>query len=118
MKNKSKFLSAVFATISVSVCSVAFAQKTYAIEDLRKLVDAKKYPALGAATTKAEPLVFSACLAKVDSRLKASGKGSISRTIVSTNMMRVEKIWMADSVTTLTCLASDKKYIVTTASYI
>jgi hypothetical protein len=89
-----------------------------ALEDVRRLVDAKKSPAVGTPTSKTETLTFSACVAKIESAIKAGGARQVSRTIVSTNMMRVEKIWTSDTATTLTCLASDKKFVTTTAPYL
>jgi hypothetical protein len=100
------------------ICTAALAQKTMALEDVRRLVDAKKSPAVGTPTSKAESLVFSACVARIESAIKAGGTKQVSRTIVSTNLMRVEKIWTTGAATTLTCLASDQKFVTTTAPYL
>ncbi len=108
----------VCALALLAIGSSALAQKTYSPEELKRLVDAKKYPATAAPTTNIELLAYPACLAKIDARLKSGGAALVSRSVVSTNVMRVERIWLKDSAMTLTCLGADKKFITTTAPYL
>jgi hypothetical protein len=118
MKIRSGGFKTLVCVVGVGLCTAATAQKTYSVAELRRLVDAKKYPALGVATTKTESFGYASCVAKVESIVKTGATRILSRTIVSTNLMRVEKIWGTDSATTLTCLGSDKKFITTTAPYL
>jgi hypothetical protein len=89
-----------------------------ALEDVRRWVDAKKSPAVGTPASKTASLIFSACVAKIECAIKAGGAKQVSRTIASTQMMRVEKIATSDTASTLTCLASDKRFVTTTAPYL
>jgi hypothetical protein len=99
------------------ICSIAAAQKTYTPVELRKMASAGKFPAQGSPTTKSESLDYAACLAKVESVISAARPNYPTRTIASTNTVRMEKLWTNDAAMTLTCSALDKKITITTALY-
>ena len=111
------FINVGFLVLLAAASSLAAAQKTYTPAELRRMVDSGNYPKQASPSTKTESVDYSSCVAKVTSVIDSVQPNYPTRTIVSTSVMRVEKLWTNDSAMTLSCSALDKKLIITTAPY-
>ena len=110
-------MSIATLTIAALASSPAFAQKTYTPDQLKTMVASGKYPAQGAPSTRSEVVSFSVCVAKVQEMLGAVRSNYPVTTIVSTKILRVEKLWTNDAAMTFSCSAPDGKLAITSAPY-
>ncbi|MDA3933824.1 MAG: hypothetical protein PF630_05790 [Gammaproteobacteria bacterium] len=96
----------------------ASAQKTYTPAQLRSMVQSGNYPEQGSPSTQTKSTDYASCIAQVESVVASVRPNYPSQTVVSTNLMRMEKIWTNDAAMTLTCSAADKKLVITSAPYL
>jgi len=108
--------TATLAFAALASCP-AFAQKTYTPAQLKTMVASGKYPSQGAPSTRSEVVPFSVCVTKVQQVLDAVKSNYPAATIVSTNILRVEKLWTNDAAMTFSCSAPDGKLAITSAPY-
>jgi len=113
-----KQISGVFVLfLTVGISGSAAAQKTYTPAQLRSMVQSGNYPAQGNPSTKSESIAYAKCIAKVESVVSSIRPNYPTQTVVSTNLMRMEKLWTNDAAMTLTCSAADNKFVITSAPY-
>ena len=105
------------AGLLISLCAPVFAQKTYTPAQLRAMVNGGRYPDQGAASTQTKTMDYAQCIATLESVVGAVQPNYPARTIVSTNVMRVEKVWTNDAAVTVSCSAPDRKLVMTSAPY-
>jgi hypothetical protein len=110
-------VTALVALVFLGLPGVSSAQKTYTPAQLRSMVDSGKYPSQGAARSTSQAMDYSECIVKLESVVGAVRPNYPSRTIVSTNLMRVEKVWTNDAAVTVSCSAPDRKMVMTSAPY-
>ena len=115
MLKKLARLAAVSLLLSSSI--PALAQKTYTPAQLRAMVNSGRYPDQGAASTQTKTMDYSQCIATLESVVGAVRPNYPAQTIVSTNLMRVEKVWTNDAAVTVSCSAPDRKLVMTSAPY-
>jgi hypothetical protein len=108
---------AVAALVLVGLPAVSLAQKTYTPAQLRAMVNSGKYPSQGPARSTSQAMDYSECILKPESVVGAVKPNYPARTIVSTNLMRVEKVWTNDAAVTVSCSAPDHKMVMTSAPY-
>lgn len=113
-----KLNCALVVAFITTMATFAYAQKTYTPAELRKMVDAGMFPRQGSPTTKAESMNYTTCIAKVESVIASVRPNYPTRTVASTNIMRMEKLWTNDAAMTLTCSAHDGKFVITSAPYL
>lgn len=101
------------------LCAAApvIAQKTYTPAQLRSMVQSGKYPAQGPVFTESREIDYATCVLSLEEAINAVKPQYPSATVVSTNLMRSEKLWTNDAAVTITCSAPDRKMIMTSAKY-
>ena len=110
-----KSISLLICLLSIS--TTVGAQKTYTPAQLHRMVDSGNYPKQGSVITKSERIDYSTCIRKIESMIASVRPNYPTRTVVSTNLMRTEKLWTNDGAMTVTCSAPDNKLIITSATY-
>jgi hypothetical protein len=110
-------LAAVASLILLALPGVTFAQKTYTPAQLHSMVDSGRYPSQGSARSTSQAMDYSECILKLESVVGAVRPNYPARRIVSTNLMRVEKVWTNDAAVTVSCSAPDRKMVMTSAPY-
>lgn len=96
---------------------LAEAGKTYTPAQLRKMVAAGKFPDQGPVETKVQRMDYTTCIASMASVVESVQPDYPTKTIMSSNIGRIEKVWTNDAAMTLTCSAPDGKLVITTAKY-
>ncbi|MBT9137223.1 MAG: hypothetical protein DDT34_02311 [Firmicutes bacterium] len=104
--------------MALALSAPANAQKTYTPAQLQSMVQSGKYPKQGAPSTQTQSIDYVACIAKVESVVASVRPNYPAQTVVSTNLMRMEKVWTNDAAMTLTCSAPDGKLVITSAPYL
>jgi len=104
--------------MALALSAPASAQKTYTPAQLQSMVQSGNYPKQGALSTQTQHIDYVACIAKVEWVVASIGPYYPAKTVVSTNIMRMDKVWTNDAAVTLTCSAPDKKLIITFAPYL
>ena len=117
MINRCSPHNALFILLAFLVSTSATAERTYTPAQLRSMVNSGNYPDQSDPITKTQRMDYADCIAKVESVVASVSPNYPNKTIVSTNLMRMEKLWTNDSAMTLTCSASDKKLVITSAPY-
>jgi hypothetical protein len=115
---QSFFVSVAVVTIGLALASPAFAGKTYTPAQLHSMVESGKFPAQGTPSTQSESMDYAACIARVESIVNSVRPNYPTQKVLSTDIVRIEKIWKNDSTMTLTCSAPDKKLVTTTSPYL
>jgi hypothetical protein len=92
--------------------------RTYTPKKLKAMVAAGKYPEQGSPTTESKEMEFSACVSRMDEVADAIGGSYPRQVIVSTAILRIQKIWTNDAAVTVTCSAPDQKLVMTSAKYL
>ncbi len=114
-----KLLILLSATTLTALLSIAaHADRTYTPAQLNRLVNSGNPPPQGPITTTTQSIDFASCVAKIESIAAAIGSHYPTYTVVKTNIMRVEKFWTNDAAMTATCVAADRKLVLTTAKYL
>ncbi|MCF7355739.1 MULTISPECIES: hypothetical protein [Vibrio] len=117
MKLKKLGVIAIFMSFGIFSAS-ASAQKTYTPAQLKGMVQSGSYPKQGSVSSKTLNLDYVSCISKVDSIVDSIKANYPTQTVVSTNVLRIEKVWTNDAAMTLTCSAADKNLVITTAAYL
>lgn len=81
------------------------------------MVQKGKYPKQGEVDTKTLTMDYVPCVVHITSLVESVQPNYPTRTIASTNILRVEKMWTNDAAVTLSCSALDKKMVMTSAPY-
>lgn len=76
------------------------------------------YPAQGKASSETKQVDYGACIVVLEQLVGAVKANYPAETIVSTNILRIEKVWTNDAAITVTCSALDRKLVITTAPYL
>ena len=114
---KTFIYSTMIITLLLGSGSV-FAQKTYTPAQLNKMVDSGSFPKQGPVKTQSQSMAFSACIAKVEAVIGSDDSNYPAKTIASSDVVRMVKLWTNDAAMTLTCSAADSKITITKAPYI
>lgn len=115
--NRERVLAIVASATFLCISSAA-AQKSYTPAQLRSMIQSGNYPKQGAPSTKSENTDYAACIAKVESVVSSVRPNYPTQTVVSTNLMRIEKLWTNDAAMTFTCNSADKTLVITSAPYL
>jgi hypothetical protein len=107
----------IISALLLSMPVMALAQKTYTPSQLRAMVKSGKYPPQGQANSESKNMDYASCVSLVERTVRGVTPEYPASTIVSTNLMRVEKIWSNDAAVTITCSAPDSKMTMTSARY-
>ena len=116
--NLKKVSPTALALYIVGLTLPAYADKTYTPAQLRDMVQSGNYPKQGAASTQTKSADYASCIAQIEAIVSSVRPNYPTQTIVSTNLMRTEKVWTNDAAMTLTCSAPEKKLIITMAPYL
>ena len=105
--------------IVLAMCSsgVVNAAKTYTHAQLAQMIEAGRYPAQAAPTSKRSAADFAACKAKMEAVLDAVRGNYPVQDIANTSLVVTRKLWTNDAALTITCSGPDKAMIITTAPY-
>ena len=117
MKRSSLVVSNGLA-FSIGFSTIGYAVKTYTPSELQGMINGGNLPAQGTPSTQSKTIDYISCVLSVEAVIASIKPDYPSQTIVSTNVMRVEKIWTNDSAMTLTCSAADQKLVITSAPYL
>lgn len=91
--------------------------KSYTPAELRDMVQSGRYPEQGDVATTIVDKDYASCIVTLEGILSAIRPNYPTATIVSTNILRTEKLWTNDGAMTATCDAIRKKLIITRAPY-
>lgn len=108
----------VLSITALILSTSASAQKTYTPAQLQRMVQSGSYPKQGAPSTQTLSIDYVSCIAKVESIVASVRPNYPAQTVASTNLMRIEKVWTNDAAMTLSCSASDRKLVITSAPYL
>jgi hypothetical protein len=115
MESRMRLAMVTFLLLSMS--GMAMAQKTYTPSQLRAMVKSGKYPPQGQVSSESKNMDYTSCVSLLERTVGAVTPEYPASTIVSTNLMRVEKVWTNDAAVTITCSAPDSKMTMTSARY-
>jgi len=82
------------------------------------MIQSGNYPKQGSPSTQSQSADYVACIATVESMIASIKPNYPAKTVVSTNIVRIDKVWTNDAAMTLTCSAADKKLVITSAPYL
>lgn len=92
--------------------------KTYTPQQLTRMVRGGRYPPQGAAQAREETYDFVKCLVALRVIRNAISAEYPYTTVTDTDGIHVEKVWVNDAAMTLSCVASTRKLVITTAPYL
>lgn len=108
----------VAAAIAASgFSSTALAGKTYTPQQLHKMIAAGRYPKQGPVEKTVRQMDYAACIVTLETIVGAVKPEYPALTVVSTNLMRTEKVWTNDGAVTVTCSGASNELILTKADY-
>lgn len=116
--NRKKIVALMLFVSALTLSATASAQKTYTPAQLRSMVQSGNYPEQSTLTTQTQSIDYVVCIAKLESVVASIRPNYPAKTVVSTNIMRIEKVWTNDSAMTFTCSAPDNKLVITSAPYL
>jgi hypothetical protein len=116
--NRNQIIALTISVTALALSAPASAQKTYTPAQLRSMVQSGNYPKQDAPSTQTQSIDYVACIAKVESVVASVISNYPAQTVVSTNIMRMEKVWTNDAAMTFTCSAPDNKLVITSAPYL
>lgn len=116
--NRKQIVALMLFVSALTLSATASAQKTYTPVLLRSMVQSGNYPKQSTSTTQTQSIDYVACIAKLESVVASVRPNYPAQTVVSTNIMQMEKVWTNDSAMTFTCSAPDNKLVITSAPYL
>jgi predicted amino acid racemase len=109
-------VSAVLVGLAFS--TPCFAAKSYTPAELRKMVNAGKYPKQGKPVSESRAMAFPACKSTAKSVIDQVRPNYPSEVIVDTGIMYMAKLWTNTGVVLMACSQLDGKLVTTTSDYL
>lgn len=104
-------MGAVFST-------PCFAGKTNTPAELKKMVNAGKYPKQGKPVSQSKATAFTACKASAKNVIDQVKPNYPSEVVVDTGIMYMAKLWTNTGVVLMTCGQPGSKLVTTTSDYL